>query len=160
MIKIRVRGWHVKLQRMFSPEEMAADQMTLLPTGQFINVASRLEQSVIYPVDKFIPLLSTGLYDKNGVEIFKGDVVKACIKIGPQTFRDYNPDGPDKIWTDEYHKFYPYAEIGSSHVVRYDNQYAGFQPFCDYDSDCGEGNPPDYFEIIGNIYENQELRHD
>jgi hypothetical protein len=35
---IKFRGWHTSANRMFSAEEMAEDQLTLLTTGSFINV--------------------------------------------------------------------------------------------------------------------------
>jgi uncharacterized phage protein (TIGR01671 family) len=74
---IKVRGWHVQKQKMFSAEEMAEDQLTLLPTGSFINVNGQFTQfSTIFPNDKFIPLQFIGLLDDNKKEIYNGDIVE------------------------------------------------------------------------------------
>jgi len=71
----------------------------------------------------------TGLKDKNGKEIFEGDIV--------------TPTGLFR--TDE------------DGIVNWDKDLCGFVPFCHYDSDCREYYNIKKCEIIGNIYENPEL---
>ena len=77
---MKIRGWHSKMRRMISCEEMVADQMALLPDGRFINVhGADTRLSTIFNPKEFVPLLSTGEVDVDGVEIYAGDI----LKIGP-----------------------------------------------------------------------------
>jgi uncharacterized phage protein (TIGR01671 family) len=76
----------------------------------------------------------TGLKDKNGVEIYEGDVIESF----------YSGKYPEPI------------EV---HVVKAETRCGGFSPFVDkYDTEwyAGEFEQPN-IEVIGNIFENPEL---
>lgn len=98
--------------------------------------------------DRYTPIFSTGKTDKNGGELFDGDAIKC------------NPDKVLFKYTNgNSAMLYPdiNADIGEIFIIKFDNVYCGWSPFCDYDSDCGLYNDPKYFEKIGNKFENPEL---
>lgn len=130
MREIKFRAWHTEQKRMFSAEEMAEDQLTLLPTGKFINVHTHKQLSRIY--DFMIPLQFTGLHDKNGKEIYEGDI------RGGYYFCDN-----EKI---------EFLEVIKDHL----SPHVGH---CYYWESIKGGGQPDFMEteIIGNIHENPEL---
>lgn len=78
-------------------------------------------------IEECILMQYTGLKDKNGKEIYEGDIVKCR----PDTLREVK-------W------------------VEYDGYIrCGYTPLCDNFYDCGLYF--DDFEVVGNIYENKEL---
>lgn len=128
---VEIRGFHTQKKTMFSAAEMAADQLTLLPTGQFINVSGESTRlSVIYPADKFIPLFYTGSKDKNNKKIFEGDIIATWDEEGTRFLDSVGWDEDGLCWGVKSKGEYmiTLSEI-SDHEI----------------------------EVIGNIYENPEL---
>jgi uncharacterized phage protein (TIGR01671 family) len=127
--EIKFRAWHTNLEKMFSPEEMGEDQLTLMPNGQgFINVhGADTRRSEL--MRAMIPLQYTGLKDKNGKEIYEGDVVKG-------------------IW---YGKTIDKDIFG---VVDFEEGMFGLTNKID---DEPYSINRLFVEVIGNIYENPEL---
>ena len=142
---IKFRAWMPSQKKMFSAEEMASDQMALLPDGHFANihgVSTKLSQ--IYSHDEMLPLQFTGLLDKNGKEIYEGDVVKwSLVKgdIGEVVF--------DTKVIVEYRKevYETVNEISGWYVREGVRQMFGL----------AGAVKDNVIEIIGNIYENIDL---
>lgn len=96
---------------------------------------------------------SLGEIGKNGVELFVGDIVRCNPDKIKVKYHNANPESFREVLTT------PVANVEklSAHEIKWNNEYAGYEPFCLYDDDCGLYNHPEYFEKIGNKYENPEL---
>ena len=136
MRDIKFRAWDKEKRVWISNGEIEYSiseyTLTVIP-----NTIEHIGDSVhdYYVSKRFAVMQYTGLKDKNGVEIYEGDIVSL-----------------KGLWINV-------AGLGEkeNHQVEWNKETTGWNPFANYDSDCGVYVEADGCEIIGNIYENPEL---
>ena len=129
----KFRAYSVEENIMYYPDEDKNVEWTIDDDTGFIAPLINLENGMWGMIDKYVLMQSTGLKDKNGVEIFEGDIVQ---------YRDGE-----------------YSYLGIVKRDCYQFFIDGIEPDDNYDfidvSNTFDGTSS--LEILGNIHENPEL---
>jgi uncharacterized phage protein (TIGR01671 family) len=141
MREIKFRAWLKKSKIMVEVLQISIESKCILMKGEPLEyvVFREFEGDDIWSGISFedIELMQyTGLKDKNGVEIYEGDIVKIF------------DDGYETICVVRYENgFFDLYKKSDKTASGYEN-YDDFIAFTNYDYD---------FEVIGNIHENPEM---
>jgi len=99
--------------------------------------------------DDYILMQCTGLKDKNGVEIYEGDIVKQ------ETFRDDDYAKPKHDWSNNCVVEWKDGSFILRDIDDYEGRLVSVSSI--YDEINPRGKYASVFKVIGNIYENSEL---
>ena len=136
--EIKFRIWDIENKEMLKVQELDFE-----PTFYGGRIAIRPDQyNDYFDTEDMILMQYTGLNDKNGKEIYEGDIVKITEKekISKHKVISMKPIIADIEWSEEY---LTYTLITTS--VK-----DAFESLTDYLDECD-------IEVIGNIYDNPEL---
>ena len=135
MKKIKFRAWSNSLK-----------SFVFYKDGVDVSVSLDKNMAMTLEDDNIEFMMFSGLKDKNGKEIYEGDIVKKVYQI------DVTALG-EKGHKLETHKIKGYVKFEKGHFgiyfIEHTNEYAEntFYPFLNSNE----------YEIVGNIYENKEL---
>lgn len=145
MRKNKYRAWDLKTKKMISWSD--------IPFEIDQNLQEFCEIFLGGFSDRYIPMQFTGLKDKNGKEIYEGDIFHwvGLLKKGDVGFMGY-----DEVWFNEHT-----ACWGS---IAWNRSFTPFYTHCVHGSTDGGGvacgkmiKTEEEIEVIGNIYENPDL---
>lgn len=129
MREFKFRAWDDEVKKMYSPEDL---EQPSVKDDIKKTIYCYLSYGVLQIYDfreedpiQFVPMQSTGWFDKNQTEIYEGDIVQMENTIY------------QVIWSEEISGFILLSTDG---VIMMGGDYIA-----------------DEIEIIGNVYENQEL---
>lgn len=149
MKEIKFRGWDKKYKVMRPVIEYFRPFKHIKTEAGYISVIDEVGDEIFWRFgcpeieqENFIVMQFTGLKDKNGVEIYEGDIVKYVAG------ENYENTG-EVIWVDETNSFnfktYPFM---CGFVIHNEKENK---------TDKFEWDETNYMEVIGNIYEDLEL---
>lgn len=145
--RFKFRVWHKKRQKMYDVLHLhtaTCDNGGEWVTAKGFNIITQQDIHIQIENKDGILMQCTGLKDKNGKLIYEGDIVKYIC--------------PAEYCSDGLHKC-PECYSGENGSVHYDEDLAMYE-YRSKSDQCpltDNINTEEDLEIIGNIYENQEL---
>ena len=159
MRKIKFRGWDEKEKRMYSPKELADLAGLWFEQSEDGSLEISLIEDSYGCRRQFKKMQYTGLKDKNGVEIYEGDLLTSR-SFTTIYLVDFNNENYGHVmgWNLLDYGYFKDGIFSESEKVEYSNSNTVNYPVSEYYyGKCPTNNEIDgldpYYEVVGNIFE-------
>lgn len=137
MREIKFRAWDAKEEKMWWPDAIAADGRNIALINVFGVQTSDTQEDVL--------MQYTGLKDKNGKEIYEGDIIQAVY-----------PNVLEPLMRKRGERYEIVYRVGAFKAFDLATKNGVIEDSFLHDKSFGRAHLEGY-EVIGNIYENKEL---
>ena len=159
MRKIKFRGWDEKEKRMYSPKELADLAGLWFEQSENGSLEISLIEDSYGCRRQFKKMQYTGLKDKNGVEIYEGDLL-TYRSFTTIYLIDFNNENYGYVmgWNLLDYGYFKDGIFSECEKVEYSNSNTVNYPVSEYYyGKCPTNNEIDgldpYYEVVGNIFE-------
>ena len=159
MRKIKFRGWDEKEKRMYSPKELADLAGLWFEQSEDGSLEISLIEDSYGCRRQFKKMQYTGLKDKNGVEIYEGDLLTSR-SFTTIYLVDFNNENYGHVmgWNLLDYGYFKDGIFSECEKVEYSNSNTVNYPVSEYYyGKCPTNNEIDgldpYYEVVGNIFE-------
>ena len=160
---IKFNAWDTSRDKMWSAEELGADEITINPDGRgFVNV-SGVSNILSEYINHLIPLQFTEMLDKDKCELFDGDICEFIIYISREKFiEEYGSirgalviiSKKNGMWG--FEPLFP-NDVYYSDSSRISNDSTDNREWSSFwDAEDGKMWDTEFFKKVGNIHENKE----
>lgn len=143
--EIKFRAWDIKNKRMiYEANDLVGGYLIRIDLDGYVSATYK---QICFDSDEIILMAFTGLKDKNGKEIYEGDIL--CYKAEKMT-----KDGALILGTEGFHPENSVKVYFEDGIFWGEGKYRRREEVCQLISQYRKFL---IFEVIGNIYENPEL---
>ena len=142
MREIKFRAWDTRIKKMGRVHHLSWD----IDETVWVNPDGGYEVAGLFGNNNIVLMQFTGILDKNGKEIYEGDILNYSEMILSENDLQKETQRAGAVYISQRHGVVEWDEEGADFQINMGDIIRGFGARGDWN-----------YEVVGNIYENPEL---